>query len=60
MSCSCQSCLGRVEVHILKHIDVVWFLAFLQIEEVDILDVESSTQLDQATMLLVSGCCSLR
>ena len=29
------------------HVDVVCLLAFLQIEEVDILDVESSTQLDQ-------------
>lgn len=36
-------------MHILVHINVVWFLAFLQIEESDILDVESSTQLDQLT-----------
>ncbi len=42
------------------HVDVVCLLAFLQIEEVDILDVESSTQLDQVTMLQVSGCCSSR
>ena len=49
-------------MHTLMHIDVVWFLAFLQIEEVDILDVdvESSTDLDQVTMLKVSGCCILR
>ena len=62
MSYSCQSCLGRILVHTLMHIDVVWFLAFLQVEEVDILDVdvESSTDLDQVTMLKVSGCCILR
>ncbi len=35
------------------HVDVVWFLAFLQIEASDILDVESSTDLDQLTTLQV-------
>lgn len=44
---SCQSCLGEVLMHMLVHIDVVWFLAFLQVEEVETLVVETSTDLDQ-------------